>query len=391
VAKPASPRETLTAAQVLDRFEATQRRIYGSFSSRLEYDCMAYRNYPSILERGHRKILLVVETRTDGRRVFWCEEESGQCFQKLAATTPATDPKVRWFLYDGQYSYEGGHQPLWMVEQAVQRYDGAKRAKAYNARFWFTISDRFDTDSPFAHTFTLGAGRSKAVAESVGKFARTFNLGGSRSNVVPDSLCLGTGGLVHDVGLVQKLRKAKTLVLKPRLEPVNGVPCYVLQATLALTRKGAQGREYHTEEVYRLYFDPTHDYHLAKLELTLRFPVSVEKRGIQPPRGEDKQTLDNVRFEKIGKDWVPMAWQWSRSTRRLDDPEGYTWDKGTVRRTRMLLNPDHDALGSFKPTLIQNGWAVKLRGFDGRYDQAGPLAWKDGCVVNEAGQRLALR
>jgi hypothetical protein len=73
-----------------------------------------------------------------------------------------------------------------------------------------------------------------------------------------------------------------------------------------------------------------------------------------------------------------------------DAPEGYTWEKGLVRRTRLLLNPDHDALGSFKPTLIQNGWAVKLRAFGGRYDQAGPLAWKDGCVVNEAGQKVAL-
>jgi hypothetical protein len=365
--------ETLTAAQLLDRFEATQRRTYGSFISRFEADDVGYRNYPWVLEPGHRKARRVVEICTDGRRFFWCQEKSGQCFPKLAETTPATDPRVKWFLYDGQYCYTGGHECLWMVNQAVQRYDPAKRPKAYNARLRITISDRFDT----------GPG-----------FAQTFNLGGGQSDVVPDSL--GTGGLVHEAGLAQKLRNAKALVPEPKLEPVNGVPCYVLQASLAQEQTNGPAQKSTTDFVYRLHFDPTHDFHIAKLELTMTLQFPAEELGIQVPHSAkklsmDKITVDNVRFQRIGKHWVPMAWQQSRSIRRLDDPEIYSWEKSTVRRTRVVLNPDHDALGSFKPTFIQEGWTVELRGFDGRHDQAGPLAWKEGYVVNEAGQRLALR
>jgi len=366
----ASP-ETLTAAQLLDRFEATLRRTYGSFISRFESETAGYLNHGGgVFEPGHRKRLDVVEIRTDGRRFFWREENSGQCYPRLAEKTPATDPRVRCFLYDGQHCYNGGHEPFWMVKQSVQRFDAAEKSKAYNARLRVTISDRFDADP-------------LCVPPIIFKQLK--------ASEVPDSL--GTGGLVHEPGLVQILRNAKTLVLEPKLEPVKGAPCYVLQAALVQTWKDAKGIERHRDNVYRLDFDPMHDYHLAKFELTST-ARDYEAEGtikIQGPYHVEKLTMINVHFQQVGECWVPMTWQQRRSSRRLDDPKNYSWSKSTVRRTRVLLNPDHNALGSFKPTFIQDGWTVDMRGFDGRFHQAGPLAWKDGYIVNEAGQALALR
>ena len=368
VATTTSAPETLTAAQLLDRFEATQRRTYGSFISRFESESVGELDHNPPFESGRRQRRDVVEIRTDGRRFFWCEEDSGQCYPRLAHATPPTDPRVRCFLYDGQLCYNGGHEPFWMVKQSVHSLEDSEKPKAYRARLRVTISDRFDADPECVPPL---------IFQQV------------KASEVPDSL--GSGGLVHAPGLVQILRNAKALVLEPKLEPVNGLPCYVLQAALAQEENNGLGQKSATDHVYRIHFDPTHNYHIAKLDLITKLRYLTGEPRVQGLRTLDRQVVDNVRFQQIGECWVPMAWQQSRSTRRLDDPKINSWSKSTVRRTRVLLNPDHDALGSFKPTFIQDGWTVDLRGFDGRFHQAGPLAWKDGYVVNEAGQTLALR
>lgn len=54
-------------------------------------------------------------------------------------------------------------------------------------------------------------------------------------------------------------------------------------------------------------------------------------------------------------------------------------------------NPDHDTLGSFKPTRIQSGGTIRLRGFTRLSGHAGPFAWKQGRVVDKAGRSVGLR
>jgi hypothetical protein len=367
--EPSPAAGALTAPQLLDRYETAQRRIYGSFVTRLEADSEGYINQHTVLEPGRRKSRDVVEVRSDGRRYFWSEKRYGQCFPRLSETTPPADPRVKWFLFDGRHSYRGGHEPFWMVKQAVQRYAASERPKAFKDRLAVTISDGFDGTSEFAHTFGMGAGA------------------GSKES--PDSL--GTGGLLAETGLSDKLRKAQSLLVEPKLEPVGGLPCFVLKATLVVA-KDERKADFTAEHLYRLHFDPAHDYEIVKMEVTMtRRREPAGEQTVAGPYLVEKRTVENVRLQKVSEAWVPMEWQRSFSVRRLDDPALCQWEKSKVRRTLLQLNPDHEALASFKPAFIQDGWTIQLRGFNNRFDHTGPLAWKQGQIVDSAGQKFNLR
>jgi hypothetical protein len=274
---------------------------------------------------------------------------------------------VKWFLYDGKHCYSSGHEPLWMINQAVKKHKASEQSQALHDRLGVTISRRLDTASEFARHFRIGD-RPSPVA-------------------LPDSL--GTGGLFMETGLVPRLRKAQDLALEPQPEPVGGVPCPVLKASFTVTND-ARGQKHAAEHVYRLHVDPAHDYQIARMEVTVTSRDLTGGRKISGPYLLEKRTVNSIRFQQIGEAWVPMEWQRSYSAHRLDQPELYQWETNKVRRTRVLLNPDHDAAGSFKPTLIQDGWTIRLRGFDQSLDHAGPLAWKRGQVVDKAGQRVVL-
>ena len=67
--------------------------------------------------------------------------------------------------------------------------------------------------------------------------------------------------------------------------------------------------------------------------------------------------LKNVRFEKTEEVWVPVE----------ADMKQYQDDQISVikwhhKRTKMILNPDHNALGSFVPDDIPEGTKVTIPG-----------------------------
>lgn len=126
------------------------------------------------------------------------------------------------------------------------------------------------------------------------------------------------------------LRKAKRLTVSEKMGDVLSSDCYVLRGD---TGSGA----------IMFWIDPEHGYNAAKVETVIRSGN---------PAYNDKITtttkLENVLFKKIDGVWIPME---ADSLKQVDydirGKNGYTHEQSHHKRTQFLLNPDHNALGSF--------------------------------------------
>lgn len=139
------------------------------------------------------------------------------------------------------------------------------------------------------------------------------------------------------------LRRAQKLRIRPEPVAINGAKCYLLEG------EGREGR-------YRVWFDADHDYHIAKAlagkDAGHEWFNTTLKRDARI-----RFSLSDVEFRKVDGVWVPetgkvMSSQtWSKASR---------WQSLIVyRRTRIVLNPDHDALASFEPVEVED-WAESL-------------------------------
>jgi len=167
------------------------------------------------------------------------------------------------------------------------------------------------------------------------------------------------------------LRQAASISVRRENEKVNGIDCFVIDATTL-----ERGR-------YTLWIDPEHGYNIAKAEL--RRDGKHQHKFYGRPMREDEKilgSLESVRFKKIDNVWVPME---------ADDSVNRTWDKDQDfyryknhhERVEFVLNPDHDALGSFVPDDIKNGAKVYIKQVPGVH-----YTWQDGKVVDEDGREV---
>jgi len=139
------------------------------------------------------------------------------------------------------------------------------------------------------------------------------------------------------------LRRATKLRTRPEPVTINGAKCYLLEG------EGNEGR-------YRVWFDADHDYHIAK---ALAGKDAGHEWFNTTLKGDARIrfSLSDVKFRRVDGLWVPetgkvMSSQtWSSGSR---------WQSSSIlRRTRIVLNPDHDALGSFEPVEVRD-WAGSL-------------------------------
>ena len=165
------------------------------------------------------------------------------------------------------------------------------------------------------------------------------------------------------------LRKAVIISVSSEMENVGGSDCYLIRAR---TKQGALS----------LWIDPAHGYNVAKAEARLsQGDLAFDYRL---KRGESRVTrLENVRFERVNGVWVPME---------ADVSQHRKYRGGTVnedyhyKRTEFVLNPDHDALGSFDNPIenpkndpeLKNGTDVCHLGDPDRY------VWQDGKLLPDA-------
>jgi len=157
--------------------------------------------------------------------------------------------------------------------------------------------------------------------------------------------------------------------VRDRMEEIGGSQCYVIDTQ---TKKGK----------YTVWIDPSHGYNIARAEV-LRQGGDLESDNATPIQEGDQKyiLLSNVQFKQIDGVWIPVGadidYRWN-----LSEKYGYTyWEKIHHKVTDFIINPDHEALGSFEPDDIQNGAKVKIAQVpDINY------TWQDGKVVDANGK-----
>jgi hypothetical protein len=175
------------------------------------------------------------------------------------------------------------------------------------------------------------------------------------------------------------LRKIPSLSVRDKTEKINGIDCYVVEAENKNTK-------------YTLWIDPEHGYNTAKWQL-------------EYPNSHLRVSLERVRFEKIDDVWVIVE----GVVNRLENFKNgdFTNETRHCELTEIVLNPDHDALGSFLPDDILDRTMVlfpgksqdHIRGATGRlvskgrngkvYDEQGRVVsytWQNGKVVDISGK-----
>lgn len=175
------------------------------------------------------------------------------------------------------------------------------------------------------------------------------------------------------------LRKAARISVRERTENVRGSECFVIDADTKCGR-------------YSVWLDPEHGFHPAKVRR--RAKGGDYTRSHLMSKGETALTyLDTVRFEKVDGLWVPME---ADSGCDKVTPQGYfVKEDYHYKRTQIILNPDHDKLGSFADPILEdpnndpelvNGTRVEMM-VDGRRIE---YTWQDGKLVDANGREVNL-
>ncbi|OHB59492.1 MAG: hypothetical protein A2167_01330 [Planctomycetes bacterium RBG_13_46_10] len=177
-----------------------------------------------------------------------------------------------------------------------------------------------------------------------------------------------TGYYGDEERIDQVLRGANTISVRDKMEQVDDSQCYVIDAV------AKSGR-------YTVWIDPQYGYNIAKLDILKRENDWMHGRRIV--KGEEYfSSLKNMNFKKINDMWVPMESDYRLSTQL---PKGH-WAKPQkhIERTEVILNPDHDALGSFITDDILNGTEVLIAEVEGI-----SYTWQDGKVIDKKGRVIA--
>ena len=140
------------------------------------------------------------------------------------------------------------------------------------------------------------------------------------------------------------LRQARNVSVQDERDEIKGSACYVIDA---VTEHGK----------YTLWIDPNHGYNIAKAMVRKKEHQLFSKK---PPSRNyvSLEVIENVRFQQIDGVWVSMEADFKYDGNYTD---GYfSKSKGHIKRTEVILNPDHNALGSFVPDDIKNGSRVHI-------------------------------
>jgi hypothetical protein len=156
------------------------------------------------------------------------------------------------------------------------------------------------------------------------------------------------------------LKQSDKLNVSTRKENIGEHLCYVLNAD------GANGK-------YRVWLDPDRDYCVVRLQFIKTqghkaFPHQYQLRG------QDKinHTVDVKELVKIDDIWIPRKLT-STTKRVIENGEFLFSSQSENEVLDVVVNPDHDALNSFKPDDIRNGAVVVISEFPWIF-----YTWMDG-------------
>jgi hypothetical protein len=171
------------------------------------------------------------------------------------------------------------------------------------------------------------------------------------------------------------LAAAKKISVRPATEKINGVPCHVIDAETEYGR-------------YTVWLDPAHGYNTARVT---RKAMAGHKEHEWPMHPGDRASgsLLVTRFDQVQGVWVPVEAEYEASFVR---GKQFRRNRSHYKRANIVLNPDHDKLGSFDNPLLENpandpefkdGATVRILLPNSVWVKA---IWKDGKVIDESGK-----
>jgi len=344
--------------ELLDKYAETQNKIYTSFTMKFEASIDGYKSYSYVLEGGKRKGGLDSEVRFDGTRFYWSRNMWANCYPDVKTFTPRDDPRAKWELWDGSLYYSGGHEPYGRINGYAEDCKTDREREAYLRRtLRVDIKNKFER---FSHSRPY---RRKIGPDKEGR----INL--VKGDFYFPDMC-GGGGYYYDPQLESELRKADRLTVREKTEDIAGSQCYAIEGADKKTGKQKEISE------YKVWIDPEHGYNIAKFH-------QVQKQ-VNPNNSTStiRTKIENVRFQRIDDVWIPMDWDFIFYAKWGEGR--FTKSTSHIKRTEVILNPDHDALGSFVPD-IPNGWSVRFKDFKD-IDEKGEYTWQDGKVVDKNAQ-----
>jgi len=328
-AREAAAKERAAALELLDKYAATQDRLQRAIvksktliSTHMQ---LSEANPPyDSRYKGKYEEHFVTEHRYDGHRFYHSGWHWGDVL--LFNTTSRERKGLRSYLWDGKATYQFSSSEL-----------------------HGDVSDG-----------VLG------LRENVKKPPFAFNRFLSNE---PDGYMLGCFQ-GHRERIDVTLRECPNTRVRDEMESVSGVDCHVIEGD---TRYGK----------YTLWLDPEHGYNMAKARIE-RKPGDVhytsnDKYGdtFLPAGREVTITVDNVRFEKIDDTWAPME---GDEVDHKTFPHGeFSTIRSHTQLTDIILDPDHEALGSFVPDYIPDDAIVCIpgRSYGPAGGPDGPPTWRE--------------
>lgn len=178
------------------------------------------------------------------------------------------------------------------------------------------------------------------------------------------------GYIGSDERLDAILRKADRIWVQEKTEKVGDSDCFVIEADTKYGR-------------YTIWLDTEHGFHPAKV-LHEAGEGDYSGRHLMAKGDSAKEYLKNVRFEKVGDVWVPME---ADSGSDLRAARGdFNKDNYHYKRTKIVLNPDHNKLGSFDDPLENPSNDPELTNGTRVFKNYLPIeyTWQDGKLIPNA-------
>jgi hypothetical protein len=303
--------------------------------------------------------------------------------QALDATQSFTDDYEE--VVDFSYRTSGAMKGK-QYKRGQNRADG--RARIYRQQYiWGDFNPQNRNLPESSPRFNLRVDADKKLYVHTGAINNTRVKGSANlqpSQQDPPRLNMETfaGSYGHvgcDKRLDAVLREAKQISMRPTTETVNEVLCHVIDADTQYGR-------------YTVWLDPAHGYNAAKVTRTA---TGGHKENEWPmPKGDHASgSVLITRFEQVEGVWVPVEaeHETTYTSGRL-----FRRSHSHYKRANIVLNPDHDKLGSFDNPLenpandpeLKNGTRVRII----LPNSVGVKAtWQDGKVVDESGKLVDIR
>jgi len=309
-----------SVSELIHKYAKTQDEFQPSFISKMETKAVCTYNFPNMkVHANNVERYSTEEFRRDGSRAKIIKKSWG--WMNSSRTRDENNKAYNSWLFDGSKFYAYGNGTV--NDQFVEGYPGKGSLKGeHEKKHSAQVAWKIVRTEPFLGYFWA----EKRVDERI----------------------------LHD----------KDAYVHNKMQKVGEFQCHVVTAK---PEKGVQ---------FKVWIAPEHGYNIAKFEC--RFGEGYDPIGPGRPYGKGSSTYmaGTIRsFKKIDATWVPMEMDYREN---IKYPGGHIQKRRiNYKRTEFLINPDHEALGSFLPDDIPNGALIFAHGT--RY------TWQDGKLIPNKG------